>query len=54
MTDLEKIIKAISYNGYRHTINEMSSFIILDIVGFSNSRRLARFEFIKDENFILE
>lgn len=54
MTDLEKMIKAISYNGYRHTINEMNSFIILDIVGFSNGRRLARFEFTKDGKFILE
>lgn len=54
MTDLEKMIKAISYNGYRHMINEMSDFIILEIIGFNSGRRLARFEFTKDGNFILE
>ena len=54
MTDLEKMIKAISYNGYRHMINEMNDFIILEIISFSNGRRLARFEFTKDEKFILE
>lgn len=56
MTDLEKMKQAVEYNGYKYEISTMYDYldiIYLDIIGYSNGKRLARFEFDIDGNFKL-
>lgn len=48
MTDLEKMKQAVEYNGYKYNINKIHEhigIIYLEIVGYSDGRRLALFEF---------
>jgi hypothetical protein len=54
MTDLEKMKKAVIFNGYKYEIFEKWHCISLEIVGFNSGRRLACFEFNKDGSFRLE
>lgn len=56
MTDLEKMKQAVEYNGYKYEINIMYDYldiIYLDIIGYGNNKRLARFEFDTNGNFKL-
>ena len=56
MTDLEKMKKAIEYNGYKYNVNnvyECIGVIILEVVGYSSGKRLAEFQFDEKGNFIL-
>lgn len=54
MTDLEKMKKAVIFNGYKYEIYEHENYIALEIVGFNSGHRLAYFEFNNDGSFKLE
>lgn len=58
MTDLEKMKKAIEFNGYRWEIIDYGrhcEYIVLEIVGYKSGHRLACFAFNKaDGSFRLE
>jgi hypothetical protein len=56
MTDLEKMKQVVEYNGYKYKINKMYEhigLIYLEIIGYSNGKRLALFEFDIEGNFKL-
>ena len=54
MTDLEKMKKAVIFNGYKYEVHEHGKYMALEIIGFNSDHRLAYFEFNNDGSFRLE
>ena len=54
MTDLEKMKKAVIFNGYKYEVHEHGKYMALEIIGFNSGHRLAYFEFNNDGSFRLE
>ena len=54
MTDLEKMKRAIMFNGYKYNIYDHGNRLALEIIGFNSGHRLAYFEFNNDGSFRLE